>query len=109
MVLGSSPTTILETDIKLEGTYLIHNRRPTMDLHSSTHDVIGEILPETTHSTLVADDSSIDIRISLVTGMMTMTTGTALPEPRREETGRTMGAIHVLVRDETHSRIFYMH
>ena len=78
-----------------------------MELHSSTHEVIGVILPETTHSTLVADDRSIDIRISSLTGMMTMTIGTALPESRREETGRTLGAIHVLrlVRDETHSRI----
>ena len=39
--------------------------------------------------------------------MMTRTTGTALPEPRREEPGRTLGAIHVLflVRDEIHSQV----
>ena len=61
----------------------------------------------TFNSTLVADDRSIDIRISSLTGMMTTTIGKALPEPRREGTGRKMGAIHVLllVRDETHSRI----
>ena len=107
MDLDNSPTTILETDIKLEATYLIHNSRTTMELHSSTHEVIVVILPETTHSTLVADDRSIDIRITSLTGIMTMTIGTALPEPRREETGRTLGAIHVLllVLDETHSRI----
>ena len=107
MDLASSPTTILETDTKLEETNPIQNSRPTMELHSSTHEVIGVILPETTHSTLVVDDRSLDIRISLVAGMMTMTTGTTLPEPRREETGRTLGAIHVplLVRDETHSRV----
>ena len=36
-----------------------------------------------------------------------MITRTALPEPRREEPGRTLGAIHVLllVRDEIHSLI----
>ena len=107
MDLDSSHTTILETDIKLEGTYLIYNSRPTMELYSSTHEVIGVILPETTHSTLVVDDRSIDIRISSLNGMMTMITGTATTEPHREETGRTLGAIHVLllVRDETHSRI----
>ena len=107
MDLDSSPTTTLETDIKLEGTYLIHNSRLTMELHSSTHEVIGVILPETTHSTLVADYRSIDIKISSLDGMMTMITGTATLEPLREETGRTLGAIHVLVlvRDETHSKI----
>ena len=107
MDLASSPTTILAPDIKLEGTYPRHNSRPTLELHSCTHEVVGEILPETTHSALVADDRSIDIRINLVTRMMTMTTGTALPEPRREETGRTLGTIHdiLLVREETHSRI----
>ena len=107
MDLDSSPTTILETDIKLEGTYPIHNSRPTMELHSCTHEVIGVILPETAFLTLVADDRSIDVKISSLTGMMTMTIGTALPEPRREETGRTLGAIHVLllIRDEILSRI----
>ena len=77
-----------------------------MELHSSTHEVIGLILPERAHLTLVVDDHSIDIKISSLAGMMEMITGTALPEPRRDETGRTLGAIHVLllVRDETHSR-----
>ena len=51
MDLASSRTTILETDIKLEGTCLIHNSRPTMELHSSKQEVIGVILLETTHST----------------------------------------------------------
>ena len=107
MDLDSSPTTILETDLKLEGTYLMHNSRPTMELYSSTHEVIGVILPETTHSTLVVDDRSIDIRISSLDGMMTMITGTATPEPCQEEPGRTLGAIHVLllVRDAIHSQI----
>ena len=78
-----------------------------MELHSSTHEVIGVIAPETAHSTLVVDDCSIDIRIRLLAGMMTMTTGTALQERRREEPGRTLGAIHVLllVRDEIHSLV----
>ena len=78
-----------------------------MELHSSTHEVIGVFLPETTHSSLVVDDRSIDIRISLLAGMMTMTIGTVLPEPRREEPGRKLGAIYVLllVRDEIRSRV----
>ena len=106
MYLASSTTAILETDIKLEGTKPIHNSRPMMELHSSTHEAIGVILPETTHSTLVVDDRSINIRISSLAAMMTMTTGRALPKPRREEPSRTLGAIHVLllVRDEIHSR-----
>ena len=105
MDLNSLPTTILETEIKLEE--LIHNNRPTMGLHSSTHEIIGVILLDTTHSTLVADDRSIDTKINLPAAMMTMITGTALPEPRREETGRTLGVIHVLllVQDETHRRV----
>ena len=107
MDLDNPPTTILDTEIKLEGTSPIRNSRPTMELHGSTHAVIGVILPETTHSTLAVDDRSIDIRISSIAGMMTMTTGTALPEPRREEPGRTLEAIHVLLpsRDEIHSKI----
>ena len=78
-----------------------------MELHSSTHKVIGVILPETTHSTLVVDDRSIDIRIGSLAGMMKITTGTALPEPRREEPGRIVEPIHdfLLVRDEIHSRV----
>ena len=78
-----------------------------MELHSSTHEVIVVIPPETTHSTLVVDDRSIDIGISLLAGMMTMTTGTALPKPRREEPGKTLEAIRVLllVRDKTRSRV----
>ena len=78
-----------------------------MELHSSTHEIIGVTLPDTAHLTLVEDDRSIDTKINLSAAMMTMTTGTALPEPRREETGRTLGVIHVLllVRDETHSRV----
>ena len=78
-----------------------------MELHNFTHEVIGVIPPETTHSTPAVDDHSIDIRISSLAGMMTRTTGTALPEPRREEPGRTLGAIHVLflVRDEIHSHV----
>ena len=105
MDLDSSPKTILEIDLKLEGTYLIHNSRPTMELHSSAHAVIGVILPETAHSTLVVDDRSIDIKISSLDGMMTMITGTATTEPRQEEPGRTLEPIHVLllVRDAIHS------
>ena len=82
-----------------------------MELHSSTHEIIGVILPDTTHSTLVAGDRSIDTKISLLAAMMTITTGTALLEPRREETGRTLGVIHVLllVPDETHSRVDSIH
>ena len=78
-----------------------------MELHSSTPTVIGVIPPETTHSFLVVDDRSIDIRISSLTGRITITTGTALPELHREEPGRTLGAIHVLplVRDEMHSQV----
>ena len=78
-----------------------------MELHGSTHEVIRVILPETTHSTLAVVDSSIDIRISSLGGMLTKTTGTALPEPRREEPGRKLGTVHVLllVRDEIHSRV----
>ena len=78
-----------------------------MELHSSTHEIIGVILPDTTHSTLVADDRSIETRIGLLAAMITTTTGTALPEPRWEENGRTLEAIHVLllVPDETHSRV----
>ena len=53
-------------------------------------------------------DRSIDIRISSFTEMMTMTIGTALPKPRREETDRTLGAIHVLLlvrdKDPQHNR-----
>ena len=82
-----------------------------MELHSSTHEINEVISPDTTHSTLVADDRSIDTKISLLAAMMTMTTGTALPELRREETGRTLGVIHVLllVPDETHSRVDSIH
>ena len=78
-----------------------------MELHSSTHGVIAVILPETTLSILVVDDRSIDIRISSLDGVMTMITETVTPEPRQEEPGRTLGAIHVLhlVRDEIHSRV----
>ena len=78
-----------------------------MELHSSTHEAIAVTPPETTHSTLAVDDRSIDITISLLAGMMTITTGTALPEPCQEEPGRTLGSIHdlLLVRDEIHSRI----
>ena len=78
-----------------------------MELHSSTHEIIVVILPDKTHSTLVADDRSIDTKISLLAAMMTMITGTALPELRWEETGRTLEAIHVLllVPDETYSRV----
>ena len=78
-----------------------------MELHNFTHEVIEVILPETTHSTLVVGDRSIEIRISSLAGMMTMTTRTALPEPRREEPGRKLDAIHVLllVRDEIHSQV----
>ena len=85
----------------------MHNSRPTMELHNSTHEVIGVILPEITHSTLVVDDCSIDIRISSLAGMMTITTGIAPSEPRREEPGRMLEPIHVLllVRDESHSRV----
>ena len=79
MDLDRSPTTLLEIEIKLEGTYPMHNSGHTMELHNSTHEVIGVILPETTHSTLVVDDRSIDIRISSLTGMMTISTGMALP------------------------------
>ena len=77
-----------------------------MELHSSTHEIIEVIPPDTAHLTLVEDDRSIDTKINLSAAMMTMTTRTALPEPRREQTGRTLGVIHVLllVRDETHSR-----
>ena len=107
MDLVSLPTTNLETDIKLEGTYLIHNSRPTMELHSSTHEVIEVIPPETTHSTLVVDNRLIDIRVSSLDGMMTMITGLATPEPRQKEPGRTLEPIHVLllVRDEIHRKI----
>ena len=82
-----------------------------MELHSSFHDIFGVILPDTTHSFLIAYDRSVDTKISLLAAMMTMTTGTALPEPRREETGRTLGVIHVLllVPDETHSRVDSIH
>ena len=75
--------------------------------HSSTHEVIGVILPEPTHLTLVVDDRSIGNRISSLAGMMTMIARTALLEPRREEPGRTMGGIHVLllVRDEIHNQV----
>ena len=78
-----------------------------MELHSSTHGVFRVIPPETTLSTLVVDDRSIDIRISSLVGQMTMITGTALPEPRREELGRLLEPIHVLllVRDEIHSQV----
>ena len=78
-----------------------------MELLNCTHEVIAVILPETTHSTVVVDDRLIDIRISLLEGMTTMTTGTALPEPRREEPDRTLEAIHVLlvVRDEIHNEV----
>ena len=72
-----------------------------MELHSSTHELIGVILPEITHSILVVDDRSIDIRISSLDGMMTMITGTATPEPRQEEPGRTLGVIHVSFWSET--------
>ena len=107
MDLDSSPTTILETDIKLEGTELIHNSRPTMELLSSTHAVIGVIPTETTHSTLVVGDRSIDIRISSVAGITTMTTGTAHQDSHREEPGIKMEPIHVLllVRGEIHNQI----
>ena len=81
MDLDSSPSTIFETHEA--GSDLPDTQQSTLvDLHSPTHEVIGEILPETTHSTLVVDDRSTDIKISLVTGMITKTTGTAVPEPR---------------------------
>ena len=107
MDLVSLPTTSLETDIKLEGTYLIHNSRPTMELRSSTHEVIEGIPPETTHPTLVVDDRLIDIRNSPLDGKTTMITGPTTPEPRQEEPGRTLKPIHVLllVRDEIHRKV----
>ena len=82
-----------------------------MELHSSTHEIIGVILPDTTLSTLVADDHSIDTTISLLAAMMTRTTGTALRSPVEKKTGRTLGVIHVLllVPDETHSRVDSIH
>ena len=107
MDLVSLPRTILETDTKLEGTYLIHNSRPTMELSSSTHEVSRGIPPETTHSTLVVDDRLINIRISSLDGMTTMITGPTTPDPRQEEPGRTLEPIHVLllVRDEIHRKV----
>ena len=53
------------------------------------------------------DDRSIDMRISSSAEMMTITTEFALPEPHREEPGRTLESIHVLllVRDEIYSRV----
>ena len=79
MDLDSSPTTTLATDIKLERTEPMHNNRPTMELHNSTHAVIGVIMPEIIHSTLVGGNRSIDIRVNFLAGMMTTTTGIALP------------------------------
>ena len=80
----------------------MHNSRLTMELHNSINEVIGVILPEIIHSTLVVDGHSINIRISSLTGMMTITTGMALPEPRREEPGRILEPIRVLlVQEET--------
>ena len=88
-------------------TYLIHNSRTTMELRSSTHEVIGGIPPETTYSTLVVDDRLIDIRISSLDGMTTKITGPTTPEPRQEEPGRTLELTHVLllVRDEIHRKV----
>ena len=84
----------------------MHNSRPTMELHNSTHKVTGVILTEIKHSTLVVGDRSMDIGISSLAEMMTITTEIALPEPRREEPGRTLEPIQVLllVRDEIPSR-----
>ena len=79
MDLASSPTTILETEIKLEGTNPMHNSRATMELHNSNHEAIGVFLPEKTPLTL--DDRLIDIRSSPLAGMMTITTGIAKPNP----------------------------
>ena len=50
-----------------------------MELHNFTHEVIGIILPETTHSTLVVDDYSIDIRISSLIGMTTLSLSIGAP------------------------------
>ena len=85
----------------------MHNSRPTMELHNSTHEVIGVILQEIPHSTLVVDDRSIDVRINSLAEIMTATTGIAPPETRREEPGRILEPIHVLlpVPDEIHSQI----
>ena len=107
MDMDSPPTTILEIEIKLEGTQTTHNSRPTMELINSTHEVIGVILSEITHSTLVVDDRSIDIKINSLTGRMTITTRMALLEHRREEHGRMLEPIHVLllVRDEIYIRV----
>ena len=107
MDLDSSSTTILETEIKLEGTKPMHHSQPTMELYNSTHEVIGINLPEKFHSTLVVDGRSIDIRINSLTGMMQITTRMALLEPRQEKFGRILEPIHVLllVRDEIQGRV----
>ena len=85
----------------------MQNSRPWMELHNSIHEVIGVILPEITHATLVVDDRSIDIKISSLAGMTTIATGNVLPEPRREEPDRILEPMLVLllVRDEIHSRV----
>ena len=85
----------------------MHQSQPTMELHNSTHEVIGVILPEIIHSILAVDGRSIHTRISFLTGMMTITTGLALLEPRQKEPGRILEPIHVLplVRDEIQSRV----
>ena len=84
----------------------MHNSRPTMELHDSTHEALGVILPETTLPTPAVEDLSIDIRISSSAGMKIITKGTVPPEPRRQGPGKTLEPIHVLlmVRDETHNR-----
>ena len=106
---GSGPFTYNSTGNRNQaGRDITYAQQSTYDGAKQFHqEVIGVILPEKTHSTLVVDDRSIYIRISSLTGRMTITTVKALLEHRREELGRILEPIQILplVRDEIHSRV----
>ena len=84
--------------------------RDITDAQQSTYDGASQFHPRSiwgnpAWNNTVNSGHLIAIRISLLTGMMTITTGMALPEPRREKHGRVLEPIHVLllVRDKIHS------
>ena len=107
---GSEQFTYIAGNRNQAGRDITDAQQSTYD-GASTHAVIGVNLPEKFHSTLIVDGRSIGIKISLLTKMMTFTSGTVLTEPRREDNGKILGGVHVpekesrLVRDEIYSQV----
>ena len=108
LVMGpdNSTITILKAEIDLGRTQPTRNNRLTKEPPKFTHEIFGVTRPEIFRSILVVGDHLIDVRISLLRGMTKLTSGTVLLEHRREEPGKTLETIHVLllVRDDTHNR-----